>query len=62
MIEKHLVLKFIGKDNSMGLRKNNTYILDAKIESNYICLNINGKSVLYTIDGFLSNWEKGYIK
>lgn len=52
-----LKLRFIGMDGSLGLKKDNVYKLHAKIEGGFIRLNIFGKSVPYTIMGFMENWE-----
>lgn len=54
---ERLKLRFIGNDHSMGLRKNEVYILCGKISDGYICLEIDGYEVPYTINGFMANWE-----
>lgn len=60
---ERLKLRFIGKDRSMGLRKNKVYTLCGGISGEYIYLGINGIPVPYTISGFMANWrtadEKG---
>ena len=54
---ERLKLRFIGRDRSMGLRKNRVYILQGKISGRYIYLDINGYAVPYTISGFMANWR-----
>lgn len=53
---ERLKLRFIGKDRSMGLRKNRVYTMRGMISGVYIYLIINGRAVPYTISGFMANW------